>query len=127
MQNMAIIVSLRASAFFTHSATPLAKQAIDSKFGCQVVYVLFSLSVNVLFFYRLLTYSYLVWYNFYLLFCPNNLSYDYSTGAIPLVTSVIEARAVLTLLFFVLFGGFAVLCCYSYLLKVDYYRMLYIH
>lgn len=51
------------------------------------------------FFYRLLTYSYLSQFAARLMLFPSNLSYDWQMGSIPLITSLIDLRNSLTLIF----------------------------
>ena len=47
-------------------------------------------------YYRFLTYSYLWVFNLQALACPSVLSYDWQLGSVPLVTSGLDPRLVLT-------------------------------
>ncbi|RZF48943.1 hypothetical protein LSTR_LSTR003019 [Laodelphax striatellus] len=49
---------------------------------------------------RMLTFCYLVAFNFWLLLCPATLSHDWQMGSIPLVTSLADYRNLATCLFF---------------------------
>lgn len=46
---------------------------------------------------RLLTYSYLMVFNVLLMMYPNNLSYDWQMGSIPLITSFLDTRNIMTI------------------------------
>lgn len=52
---------------------------------------------------RTLTFLYLPSVNFWLLLCPSVLSFDWSMDAVPLITSVLDARNVQTVVFYALF------------------------
>ena len=47
---------------------------------------------------RLLTYSYLMVFNVLLMMYPSNLSYDWQMGSIPLITSFLDIRNILTMI-----------------------------
>lgn len=49
---------------------------------------------------RLLTFSYLSAFNWWLLLCPYTLSHDWQAGSIPLITSIKDTRNLLTLITF---------------------------
>ena len=49
---------------------------------------------------RCLTFLYLPVFNFQLLVCPTTLSYDWSMSSIPLVTSLMDCRNILTVIFY---------------------------
>ena len=71
---------------------------------------------------RVLTYSYLCWYNFSLLLCPFYLCFDWSMGSVPLVESLDDWRNIYTVLFFlsltaiVIYGMYlnTCTCVYTY-------------
>lgn len=48
-------------------------------------------------FFRLLTYSYLVSLNFWILIAPVTLCYDWQHGSIPLVETLLDARNLATI------------------------------
>lgn len=80
----------------------LPKECVD-KFvysSKRVVYLCFLLS------YRLLTYSYLAAFNFWLLLFPFTLSHDWQMGSIPLVTNLFDYRNLFTCVFFIF-------CCWT--------------
>lgn len=47
--------------------------------------------------YSMLTFSYLAAFNWWLVLCPSSLSHDWQMGSIPLLTSISDARNLLTL------------------------------
>uniref|UniRef100_A0A182NST4 dolichyl-phosphate-mannose--protein mannosyltransferase n=1 Tax=Anopheles dirus TaxID=7168 RepID=A0A182NST4_9DIPT len=49
---------------------------------------------------RILSQSYLYWLNFWLLICPDWLSFDWALGSVPLVESVFDRRILLIALFY---------------------------
>lgn len=51
------------------------------------------------FFCRIMTFSYLAAFNWWLLLCPATLSHDWQMGSVPLVTSLSDSRNVITCLF----------------------------
>jgi hypothetical protein len=52
-----------------------------------------------------MTFLYLPAHNFWLLLCPDNLSYDWQMGSIPLIKSVTDERNLVSLTFYLgLFG-----------------------
>ncbi|CAC5409907.1 TMTC [Mytilus coruscus] len=57
---------------------------------------------------KLLTFTLLPVYNFWILLCPRVLSFDWSMEAIPLVEKVLDARNSLTLLFYTILGYFSI-------------------
>lgn len=69
------------------------------------------------FHFRFLSYSYLVFFNVYLLLCPSTLSYDWQMDSIPLVETLWDVRNLATLLTFVSLGLLAV--CSILLKKVS--------
>lgn len=50
-------------------------------------------------FFRIMTFSYLAAFNWWLLLCPATLSHDWQMGSVPLVTSLSDSRNVITCLF----------------------------
>ncbi|XP_071791309.1 protein O-mannosyl-transferase TMTC1-like isoform X1 [Asterias amurensis] len=71
---------------------------------------------------RFLSYSYLVFFNVYLLLCPSTLSYDWQMDSIPLVETLWDVRNLATLLTFVSLGLLAV--CSILLKKEDERKIL---
>ncbi|XP_022111985.1 transmembrane and TPR repeat-containing protein 1-like [Acanthaster planci] len=59
---------------------------------------------------RFLSYSYLIFFNIWLLLCPSTLSYDWQMNSIPLVESLWDVRNLATIIIFVIFGLLAVSC-----------------
>ena len=57
---------------------------------------------------RVLTYSYLCWYNFSLLLYPSYLCFDWSMGSVPLVESLDDWRNIYTVLFFLSFTAIVI-------------------
>ena len=70
------------------------------------------------FFFRVLTYFYLAWRNFYLLVVPINLCYDYSIGTIPLITTILEIRNLSSFFFLILNIGGAIMFYFCLFKKV---------
>ncbi|XP_063709260.1 protein O-mannosyl-transferase TMTC1-like isoform X2 [Culicoides brevitarsis] len=67
---------------------------------------------------RLMTFCYLAAFNWWLLLCPSTLSHDWQMGSIPLVTSISDARNILTFVtFFVL-----ILLSYRALMDFEHHR-----
>lgn len=62
------------------------------------------------FFTRTLTFLYLPVFNFTLLLCPSKLSFDWSMDAIPQITSIFDARNVLTFTFYTVGCNFVKTC-----------------
>ncbi|GLV41102.1 uncharacterized protein CBL_04626 [Carabus blaptoides fortunei] len=67
---------------------------------------------------RLLTFSYLAAFNWWLLLCPATLSHDWQMGSVPLLTSVTDSRNLVTCLFF----GTALLIAYRSLQDFEQQR-----
>uniref|UniRef100_A0A8D8VDP2 dolichyl-phosphate-mannose--protein mannosyltransferase n=4 Tax=Cacopsylla melanoneura TaxID=428564 RepID=A0A8D8VDP2_9HEMI len=67
---------------------------------------------------RFLTFSYLAFFNFWLLLCPSTLSHDWQMGSIPLVTNLADARNLATCAFF----GCCLLLLYRCLSDLDTQR-----
>ena len=68
--------------------------------NCCMHYLLSTAPMSIVFyhlFFRTLTFLYLPVHNFWLLVCPNALSYDWQMGSIPLVHSFQDPRAALAL------------------------------
>ena len=66
---------------------------------------------------RFLTFLYLPVFNFQLLLCPSTLSYDWSMSAIPLVTSLMDSRNILSLVFY------SLLACLSSKVMFQLYQL----
>uniref|UniRef100_A0A182RH05 dolichyl-phosphate-mannose--protein mannosyltransferase n=1 Tax=Anopheles funestus TaxID=62324 RepID=A0A182RH05_ANOFN len=49
---------------------------------------------------RMLSQSYLYWLNFFLLLCPDWLSFDWALGSVPLVENIFDCRMLLIVLFY---------------------------
>ena len=68
--------------------------------NCCMHYLLSTAPMSIVFyhlFFRTLTFLYLPVHNFWLLLCPNALSYDWQMGSIPLVHSFQDPRVALAL------------------------------
>ena len=64
--------------------------------NCCMHYLLSTAPMSIVFyhlFFRTLTFLYLPVHNFWLLLCPNALSYDWQMGSIPLLHSLEDPRA----------------------------------
>uniref|UniRef100_A0A182M9X8 dolichyl-phosphate-mannose--protein mannosyltransferase n=1 Tax=Anopheles culicifacies TaxID=139723 RepID=A0A182M9X8_9DIPT len=59
---------------------------------------------------RILSQSYLYWLNFFLLLCPDWLSFDWALGSVPLIESPLDSRMLLIVLFYGTVATLALRC-----------------